>query len=100
MPADETTAAEAPQAPRAARRRRSPYLVPALVLAACLLLFPAFTVGYVAWSQDQNNHKFCQLIESVTAVQPPPGNASANPSRAYGQNLYKSAVALQGRLGC
>lgn len=69
------------------------------VLALCLILFPAFTVGYVAWSQAENNHKFCGVVDAALVPAPPRGDASANPSRAYEQNLHASFVGLKGRLG-
>lgn len=72
---------------------------PVACVVACLVMLPVFTVLYVAWTTDQNNHKFCATLGAITAQQPP-GPAAGNPSRAYDLNLYSSVMNLEWRLGC
>lgn len=90
MTADDAAAA------KAARKALRGFLTPFLYLAVCML----FTVGYVAWSQSENNHKFCATVTAVIAAPAPPGNPRSNPSRAYLQQQHAAFVGLKGRLGC
>lgn len=94
-----------------ARRDLRLFLAPVICLMLCLVLFPTFTVLYVAYSdaqvknyesqqQAQNNHKFCGIVGTILAPPPPPGSATANPSRAFEQILHSKAVELKTGLGC
>lgn len=97
------------------RRQRNPLLAPLLCLAACVVLFPAFTVVYVTYSDAQtaaqvksyeaqqvaaNNHKFCGLVDTIAAPPPPTGAAGTNPSRAFEQILHSKVVELKRGLQC
>jgi hypothetical protein len=87
------------------------FLAPLICLVVCLVLFPTFTVLYVAWEASQvkiyeaqqqalNNHKFCGLVNTLLAPAPPPGPATANPSRAFEQILHSKISDLKKGLAC
>lgn len=94
-----------------ARRDLKLFLAPLVCLLLCLVLFPTFTVLYVAYEASQieryeaqqqvmNNHKFCGIVDTILAPPPPPGSASSNPSRAFEQILHSKTAALKTGLGC
>lgn len=44
--------------------------------------------------------KLCHTLDALRALQPPPGSAAANPSRAYEQGLHQVLDRLGPDLGC
>ena len=44
--------------------------------------------------------KICTTMHRLAALQPPAGNAAANPSRAYDQELHATLDELGSDLGC
>jgi hypothetical protein len=44
--------------------------------------------------------KLCSTLGALTALQPPPGNPQANPSRAFDQQLHATLAQLGPDLGC
>jgi hypothetical protein len=44
--------------------------------------------------------KLCTTLGRLTALKPPPGRASANPSRAYEQELHATLAQLGPDIGC
>lgn len=45
-------------------------------------------------------HRLCLTLGKLAALTPPPGNAAANPSRAYEQLLQRTLSQLGPDLGC
>lgn len=45
-------------------------------------------------------HKLCTTLNRLAALQPPPGNAAANPSRAYEQGEHAILSQLGPDVGC
>ena len=68
-------------------------LVPVILFGLSIL----FTVHYVAAS----NHKFCQVVNSVTSTRVQrPADPAANPSREKQFEMYEKFVVLGEGLGC
>jgi hypothetical protein len=80
------------------------------LFAVCIVLFIVLGLGlfhYVHASQAAQRRqgavvgeKLCATFGSLAALRPPAGSASANPSRAYEQQLHAELVQLGDDLGC
>lgn len=44
--------------------------------------------------------KLCTTLRKLSALQPPPGSATANPSRAFEQQLHETLSQLGPDIGC
>jgi hypothetical protein len=44
--------------------------------------------------------KICHTLDAIAALEPPPGDPTANPSRAYEQQFHEVIVQLGPDLGC
>lgn len=72
----------------------------AVIILACFFAFTGLTTWFVAFEVNQSQHKFCELLISLTSVKPPPGNPGTNPSRAYNQQIAADLITLKRSLGC
>ena len=75
-------------------------LYSAAIMAICFLAFSGLTVWYVTYQVNHAEHAFCQLLNTLTQVQPPAGDPKANPSRAYTQEVEADLLNLRQKLGC
>ena len=81
---------------------------PVAILIAGLILFPAFTVGYVTYVQHQQNLGWCRLLEDIsngpppTRVSTPPGPGATEVQKlSYHRWLvYIDIVQLERHYGC
>lgn len=70
-----------------------------LVILSCLTAFVAVMVSLSA--VNSSNHKWCQIVTSLTAVPvPKPPDPTANPSRERSWEIYVQFVELKRSLGC
>lgn len=92
--------------------------MPVAVIIAGFLAFAALSVLFTFWAvhqgEDQYNavqqnqrrqgliveQKICATMHRLAALQPPPGAATANPSRAFEQRLHVTLDQLGPDLGC
>jgi hypothetical protein len=69
-----------------------------------LILFVVSTFVFILfltrWDVSSSQHAWCQVLDTITKAPAPAGNPSANPSRAYEQELAKQFIELRGQLGC
>jgi uncharacterized protein HemX len=49
---------------------------------------------------QQTQQKLCTTLGKLSALKPPAGNASANPSRVYEQQLHEVLAGLGPDIGC
>jgi hypothetical protein len=49
---------------------------------------------------QQTEHQLCTTLGKLSALKPPPGDATANPSRKYEQDLHDVLSALGPDIGC
>lgn len=82
-----------------------------LMLNAANLLWTAHEVNSAAAAQRREQvtaqragqavaAKLCKTLGKLAALQPPPGSAQANPSRAYEQQLHETLSQLGPDIGC
>ena len=74
----------------------------AYVILACLMfVFSVANVMYSSYTRHLNNHKFCDVVNTITEVAiPKPSNPAADPSRERSYVLYTKFVVLDKSLGC
>jgi hypothetical protein len=53
-----------------------------------------------AAQSSQFEAHLCRTLDTVKALQPPPGNPNTNPSRAYDQQEHAALAQLAADLGC
>jgi hypothetical protein len=96
------------QAVRQAERIRWPHIevrdVVVVLLLGATLLFVAHYVNSTQAAQRRQGaaveRKLCSTLGGLAHLQPPPGNPSTNPSRAYLQGLHSKFIDLGRDLGC
>ena len=78
-----------------------------MVAFALLALDFLFTAHYVNLTQaaqrrqgEAVEHSICTTLVKLAALKPPAGSATANPSRAYEQQLHATLDELGPDLGC
>jgi hypothetical protein len=76
-----------------------PSVIPIILTPFCFLLFVGITIGYVTWSVNTSEHKWCTVIELLNKA-PAPKAAPNNPSRIYDAQLAQDFRVLQTSLGC
>lgn len=70
-----------------------------LVSLSILLAFVSVMVSLKAVSD--NNHKWCQIVNTITAIPvPKPAKPKADPSRERSWEFYIEFIDLQRSLGC
>lgn len=79
--------------------RPSPGRAIALAVASILLAL-ALNAGFTLWAVETSQHHWCATLNLLYTEKPPPGNAAANPSRAYLQDLHARFADLRSNLGC
>lgn len=77
----------------------SPGRAIALVLVSVLLAV-ALNAGFTYWAVTTSQRHWCATLDLLYTEKPPPGNAAANPSRAYLQDLHARFADLRTSLGC
>lgn len=72
-----------------------------IILVALSLLMGALSIGVSLRAITKSNHKFCQVIISVTSNPvKKPSDPKANPSREQSWENYRNFVDLGRSLGC
>jgi hypothetical protein len=82
-------------------RGMSPHL-PGRSIVVLFLICVLGIFGNLYWTAREigaNDHKFCQVINSVVPV-PRPADPAANPSRVIAYEQYERAASLGRSLGC
>ena len=74
----------------------------ALALVALLAEFHGQAASRAAQQRQGElvERKLCSTLDGLARLQPPPGNPSTNPSRAYLQGLHLRFIDLGRDLGC
>jgi hypothetical protein len=96
---------------RGALRSVAVLVLLALLVTGANLLWTAHVVNSSRSSQQQEQQaqrgqgelverKLCTTLGRLAALKPPPGSASANPSRAYEQETHATLAQLGPDLGC
>lgn len=71
-----------------------------IVMAVCLLAMTGLNTWMATYEVNHSQHAFCQLLDTLTSVKPPPGNAKSNPSRAYNLKVEADLLGLKRAIGC
>jgi hypothetical protein len=74
-----------------------------LVILLCFVAFSGLTTWFVAYQVSQSQHKFCELIVTLSNAPAPPQAASgsqANPGRAFDEKIAQDILDLKRSLGC
>jgi hypothetical protein len=73
-----------------------------VVIGLCTLGLAIRSVGLAdrALAITHHHNALCNAIAELGALPPPPGAASANPSRAFDQREHSILVRLHQQLGC
>lgn len=89
------------------RRARYAYVALAALTLTVAVVSILFTVTYYHTEQaaqqrqgEQFEAKLCATLGSLAALQPPPGSAAGNPSRAYLQQEHAVLAELGPDVGC
>lgn len=85
----------------------STFVLGITALSLLIAIFAAALVGVYWHSNDVSQQngvqvelKLCTTLDKLAALKPPPGNAQANPSRAYLQQEHATLAELGIDLGC
>lgn len=72
-----------------------------IFLVALSMVFSFVAVMVSLQAVNNNNHKWCQIVDTITAIPvPKPTNPKVDPSRERAFEFYEEFVNLQRSLGC
>lgn len=72
-----------------------------IILVIISVICSSAAVGYSIRLNSESEHKWCQIVDSLTANPvPKPVNPKADPSRERSWEIYLEFISLRRSLGC